>query len=107
MVNPNPSPHLIDLLFSKRVRENIYDLLENFAKLREENLEILTNLNLGPEEYSLKGTHPELGPVTIEQLIATWAVHDLGHIRQIARTMAKQYKDAVGPWKAYVSILNE
>ena len=98
---------MIDLLFSKRVRENIYDLLENFAKLREENLEFLTDLSLGSKECSLKGTYPELGPVTIEQLIATWAVHDLGHIRQIARTMAKQYKDAVGPWKAYVSILNE
>ena len=93
--------------FEKSKGKNIYDLLEIFAKLREENLEILTNLNLGLKEFSLKGTHPELGPVTIEQLIATWAIHDLGYICQIVRTMAKQYKDAVGPWKAYVSILNE
>ena len=66
----------------------------------------MTDLSLGSKECSLKGTYPELGPVTIEQLIATWAVHDLGHIRQIVRTLAKQYKDAAGPWNANVSILN-
>lgn len=93
--------------FEKSKGKTIHELLDTFARLREDNLEILINLKLGTKEYSLTGTHPDFGTVTIEQLIATWAVHDLGHIRQIARTMAKQYKDAVGPWKAYLTILSE
>jgi hypothetical protein len=53
----------------------------------------------------LTGEHPELGPVTLEQLLATWVAHDLGHLAQIARVMAKQYRDAVGPWEAYLPVL--
>lgn len=55
----------------------------------------------------IKATHPELGEVTLKELLATWVTHDLGHIAQIARVMAKQYKDEVGPWGAYIPILNK
>jgi hypothetical protein len=66
---------------------------------------VLQELKLGPSQFKLKGTHPEFGPVTLGQLIATWVVHDLDHIEQIVRTMAAQYRDNAGPWKAYLSIL--
>jgi len=83
----------------------LVELLETFAKLRKENLRVLEALKLEPRHYDMKGTHPEFGQVTLGQLIATWAVHDLSHIEQAVRVMAKQYHDAVGPWKAYLSIL--
>jgi hypothetical protein len=81
------------------------ELLEKFKKLRKENLRVLEELKLEPRHFGLKGTHPEFGPVTLGQLIATWVVHDLSHIEQIVRTMARQYQTAVGPWRAYLSIL--
>lgn len=93
--------------FRKSKGKTLGELLETFAKLRKENLRALDELKLEPRHYDLKGTHPEFGQVTLGQLIATWAVHDLSHIAQIVRTMAKQYHDAVGPWKAYLSILNK
>lgn len=64
-------------------------------------------MNLTPALLERRGKHPELGVVTLKQLLATWVVHDLGHVRQIVRAMAKQYRDTVGPWKAYLSILEE
>ena len=67
---------------------------------------MLKGLNLTPEQLDLKGTHPELGQVTLRQLLATWATHDLGHLGQIVRVMAKQYGSEVGPWKEFISILN-
>jgi hypothetical protein len=85
--------------------KTLAELLETFEKLRRRNLAHLRALNLQPSQFELEGTHPEFGPVTLSQLIATWSVHDLGHIIQIARVMAKQYKNAVGPWKKYISIL--
>ena len=60
---------------------------------------------LKPEQLALRGRHPELGTVTLSQLLACWVVHDLGHVAQIARVMAKQYTDAVGPWQAYLPVL--
>ncbi len=93
--------------FQKSKGKTLGELLETFDKLRKENLRALDELKLEPRHYDLKGTHPALGTVTLGQLIATWAVHDLSHIDQIVRTMAKQYHDAVGPWKAYLSILNK
>jgi hypothetical protein len=86
--------------------KTLHELLETFARLRKENLRVLQELKLEPPQFELKGTHPEFGPVTLGQLLATWVVHDLGHIEQIVRTMASQYRDNVGPWKAYLSILN-
>ncbi len=83
----------------------IGDLLDQFAFLRAENLVTLQNLKLGEEEFSRRGTHPELGSVTLQQLLATWVAHDMSHIAQIARVTAKQYCHEVGPWKQYLSIM--
>jgi DinB superfamily len=80
-------------------------LLDQFAFLREENLAILEGFNLVCEDLARRGTHPELGPVTLGQLLSTWAVHDLTHLSQIARVTAKQYCHEVGPWTPYLSIL--
>jgi hypothetical protein len=82
-------------------------LLEEFEAKRIRNLEELIQLDLGEEQLQLTGTHPELGRVTLSQLLATWAVHDLVHINQISRVMVKQYAAAIGPWKAYVSLLSD
>jgi hypothetical protein len=64
-------------------------------------------MNLTPVMLGKRGTHPELGPVTLAQLLAAWVVHDLGHISQIVRVMARQYREEVGPWPAYLSILGK
>lgn len=80
-------------------------LLERFAELRARNLRDLRALELGPDELRLTGEHPEFGTVTLEQLLATWVAHDLSHLAQIARTMAKQYGETVGPWAKYLSVL--
>ena len=76
-----------------------------FELVREENLRTLKEMNLTSADLSRKGRHPELGTVTLEQLLATWVAHDLDHLVQISRTMARQYADEVGPWKAYISVL--
>lgn len=83
----------------------IDDLLTEFAALRAANLAALREMALTPTHLSLPGRHPELGPVTLGQLLATWAVHDLNHIGQIVRVMSRSYDGAVGPWKAYLGIL--
>ncbi|HYE85092.1 MAG TPA: DinB family protein [Vicinamibacterales bacterium] len=80
-------------------------LLDEFAALRAANLDTLKSWHLTEAELALQGEHPELGPVTLRQLLACWVAHDLGHIVQIARVMARQYRGAVGPWTAYLSVL--
>jgi len=87
--------------------KSISELITEFKDLRKSNLKELKSLNITNKDYGLKGIHPELGEVTLEQLISTWVVHDLGHISQISRVMAKQYKTNVGPWKTYLGILNK
>ncbi|HKJ03268.1 MAG TPA: DinB family protein [Longimicrobiales bacterium] len=82
------------------------ELLDRFAELRAANLEALEALELGRDQLRLTGEHPAFGTVTLEQLLATWVAHDLGHIAQIARVMAKQYRDALGPWEAYLPVLH-
>jgi len=82
-------------------------LLEEFAALRRDNLLTVEAWNLGPDHLSLPGRHPELGPVTLGQLLATWVVHDQSHIRQIARVLARHYAPQVGPWRAYLPVLAE
>jgi hypothetical protein len=82
-------------------------LLEEFSQLRRANIELLVSWRLGPEELALPGEHPSLGPVTLEQLLAAWVVHDLGHIAQISRVLAKQYRAEVGPWTPYLPILTD
>jgi DinB superfamily len=80
-------------------------LLDEFARLRSENLAALQALNLQPEDLKRRGKHPALGVVTLSELLATWAVHDLTHVHQLSRVMAHQYRDAVGPWRAYLGVL--
>ena len=92
-------------MFEKSKGKSISELLDTFARLRAQNLRELQQLNLTADLLVKRGMHPELGVVTLKQLLATWVVHDLGHIRQVVRVMAKQYRDEVGPWKAYLSIL--
>jgi len=82
------------------------DLLDDFAELRANNLKTLRSWKLSDREFALEGEHPEFGPVTLRQLLATWVAHDLGHVAQTARVMAKQYREAVGPWRAYLPILD-
>ena len=82
-------------------------LLEEFATLRAENLKTLRSWNLTEEQLELCGEHPSLGPVTLRQLLAAWVVHDLGHIAQVARVMAKQYRAEVGPWVQYLPVLTD
>jgi hypothetical protein len=86
--------------------KSLSDLLTEFAYLRNANIERLQSFQLTPDDMALKGVHPEFGDVTMEQLLATWVVHDLNHIRQVVAYMAKKYAEEVGPWKAYLSILN-
>ena len=86
--------------------KSLDELLDEFARLRQENLEQLRKVNLDEATLSKKGIHPAFGEVTLEELLSSWVVHDLGHISQIARVLAKQYKEAVGPWTAYMGILN-
>jgi hypothetical protein len=81
-------------------------LLDEFEALRAENIATLRSWHLTERELSLEGEHPSLGPVTLRQLLATWIVHDLGHLAQTARVMAKRNREAVGPWRAYLPILD-
>lgn len=80
-------------------------LLDAFAELRAETVSVLAATPLTPEVLARRGQHPDLGTVTLENLLATWVVHDLAHVSQICRAMAFQYRDAVGPWRAYISVL--
>jgi hypothetical protein len=81
-------------------------LLAEFDRLRRDNLATLRSWNLADADLERGGTHPVLGPVTLQQLLATWAAHDLTHLHQIARTMAHQYRQEVGPWVAYLGVLH-
>lgn len=82
------------------------DLLATFARLRAESLATLADWRLTDAQLALEGEHPVFGPVTLRQLLATWVAHDLGHVAQAARVMAKQYRAAVGPWRAYLPVLD-
>jgi len=82
-------------------------LLDRFKELREQNLTALTDMRLSPNDLGRTGVHPALGTVTLGQLISTWVVHDLSHLSQINRVLAKQYAAEVGPWKAYLRILGD
>src|SRR5262245_8843832 len=87
--------------------KSLNQLLQTFAELRRRNLTTLRLMNLTPKDFAREGLHPALGKVTLGQLLATWVVHDLDHVTQIARTMAKAYTDATGPWIEYLSILRD
>lgn len=85
--------------------KSLPQLLDEFAELRAQNLLALASLNLSDDDLARRGRHPELGIVTLGQLLATWAVHDLTHLHQLSRIMAHQYRDGVGPWSAYLGVL--
>ena len=82
-------------------------LLDEFARLRAENIRIVGSWHLTESQLELSGEHPSLGPVTLRQLLAAWVVHDLGHIAQVARVMAKQYRADVGPWVPFLPVLTD
>jgi hypothetical protein len=85
--------------------KSLGQLLDEFTRLRSENLVALRALNLQPEDFDRRGQHPALGVVTLSELLATWAVHDLTHLHQLSRIMAHQYREIVGPWSAYLGVL--
>lgn len=93
-------------MFEKSKGKTLSELLDTFERVRQESLRELDEMNLTPEILSKRGLHPELGPVTLGQLLSTWVVHDLGHLGQIVRVMSKQYREAVGVWQAYLPILS-
>lgn len=92
---------------TRNVGRSLAALLGEFSELRRANLELLHSWRLTPAQLALPGEHPSLGPVTLQQLLATWVVHDLGHIAQVARVMAKQYRPDVGPWLPYLPVLTD
>ncbi len=91
--------------FEKSKGKTLNELIETFAALRTKNLVVLREMNLTEEKLKLRGTHPELGEVTLEQLLATWVIHDLSHIKQLVTVLAYKYAENVGVWKQYLSIL--
>jgi hypothetical protein len=91
--------------FRESEGKSLQQLLSEFERLRAANLAILQSWQLSDAQLALEGQHPAFGAVTLRQLLATWVAHDLGHILQISRVMAKQYREAVGPWSAYLSVM--
>ena len=85
---------------------SLASLLDEFATSRRQNLRELESLKLTDAQLELSGRHPELGIVTLRQLLATWVAHDLDHVVQISRAIARQYTDEVGPWRAYLRIIS-
>ena len=86
--------------------KSLAQLLDEFARLRSQNVSELRALNLQPEDLARRGRHPALELVTLSELLSTWVAHDLTHLHQISRIMAHQYRDAVGPWSAYLGVLH-
>ena len=91
--------------FRESEGKSLAELLDEFEALRAGNLQTLADWQLTDADLALDGLHPALGAVTLKQLLATWVAHDLGHIVQVSRVMAKQYRDAIGPWRAYLSVM--
>ncbi len=93
-------------MYSESEGKGIDQLLEEFRSARTKNLSALRAMDLSNDDLQLKGTHPKFGPVTMQQLLATWVCHDLNHIHQIAKCMAWQYRDEIGPWREYVTFID-
>ncbi len=93
--------------FENSKGKTMLQLLNEFSQLREINMNILRSANITDSQLEETGIHPAFGNVTLSQLLSTWVVHDLNHISQISRVMAKQYKEAVGPWVPYLGILKQ
>jgi hypothetical protein len=94
-----------EAMFAASKGRSLSELLDTFERLRIDSLERLQGLSLTDDDLTRRGRHPEFGVVTMGQHLATWVAHDLGHTGQVVRVMARQYTDAVGPWRAYLSIL--
>jgi hypothetical protein len=92
--------------FTASAGRTLPELLDDFARLRAASLRELGSLNLTDADLDRVGRHPELGAVTLRQLLATWVAHDLDHVAQISRVLARQYSDAVGPWRAYLRVIS-
>ena len=92
---------------ARNASRSLASLLTEFRELRAANLALLQSWRLTASELDLPGEHPALGPVTLRQLLAAWVVHDLGHLAQVARVMAKQYREEVGPWVPYLPVLTD
>ena len=92
---------------ARNVGRSLRSLLDEFTGLRAANLQLLRSWKLGQRELDLPGEHPTFGRVTLRQLLAAWVVHDLGHLAQTARVMAKQYTDEVGPWVPFLPVLTD
>jgi hypothetical protein len=86
--------------------KSLAQLLDEFAAARDANIRTLRSWSLSEEQLSLEGEHPKFGAVSLRQLLSTWTAHDLSHVAQIARVMAKQYRDAVGPWREFLPIMD-
>ena len=102
---PNRPFEPFDRLPNLDLGKSLPMLLDEFRACRTQNLARLQALNLRPGQLLLQGSHPALGMVTLRQLLATWTAHDLGHLLQISRTMAKRFKPEVGPWAEYLSVM--
>jgi hypothetical protein len=85
--------------------KTLNDLIKEFKNLRQQNIGVLKNIMTNEELLDKKGIHPEFGEATLRQLLSTWVVHDLAHLSQITRVMAKQHKEEIGPWVAYISVV--
>ena len=94
-----------DAMFAASEGLSLRELLDTFEQLRTGNLDRLAALGLTDADLARRGRHPEFGVVTMGQHLATWVAHDLGHVGQVVRVMARQYSEAVGPWRVYLSIL--
>lgn len=94
-----------EAMFRESEGKNLQQLLSEFKQLREINLQRLKSLNLSEGDLNKTGIHPAFGEVTLRQLLSTWTIHDLTHIAQISRVMARQYKEAIGPWLEYFRVL--
>lgn len=93
-------------MFTESAGKPIAELLDEFEQLRKVNIEWLRSLNLSETDFMKKGNHPTFGEVTLAQLISTWVVHDLTHLSQITRVMAKQYKEEIGPWVLFFRLMS-
>ena len=91
--------------FKESEGKDLQQLLSEFSELRKENLLKLRSLTLNEDDLNKTGIHPEFGDITLRQLLSTWTIHDLTHIAQITRVMAKQYKEAIGPWIKYFKVM--
>jgi hypothetical protein len=92
--------------FRESQGKSLAELLDEFAQLRAANVATLVGWDLTDAQLQLEGEHPEFGRVTLRQLMATWVAHDLSHVAQTGRVMAKQYREAVGPWRAYLPVMD-